>query len=209
VSVEEMDWSEITKYRESMDIKHIPLIKHNSLSVWELFRPFVKEKSKILDVGAGKSPYRSELPKNINYKTLDVDKKIKADYRSFSNIPKDSFDGVWMVSVVEHLTIKQFSDYLKQIIRVLKPGGKLIITTHNIHAIPDLTHYDYSHVQHYPLADLYGLTKVHGFVMVGAYRVLDNRGWRKLRNPIKRCLCFFLGVDYAWSVMLVVRKPVG
>jgi SAM-dependent methyltransferase len=45
-------------------------------------------------------------------------------------IPDDSFDMVLSTQVLEH--VFQPQDYLKEAMRVLKPGGKLILTTHGV-----------------------------------------------------------------------------
>jgi SAM-dependent methyltransferase len=127
------------------------------------------------------------------------------DYRSLKGI-KEKFDSVWMLNLVEHLTIAQLEGYAEDIKKILKPGGRVIIWTHNVYALPDITHYDFSHVQHYPVGDLFGILNNHGYELERACRVLDNRGLRKLRNPFKRLICGILGVDYAWGLLLVVKK---
>jgi predicted SAM-dependent methyltransferase len=136
---------------------------------------------------------------------MDIDPNVKVDYRSLDGI-KERFDSVWMLNLVEHLTIPQLIKYLKSIHKILKPGGKLIVWTHNVYALPDLTHYDFSHVQHYPVGDLCGIIDNNSYDIERVYRVLDNRGMRKLRNPFKRLVCGILGVDYCWGLLVVAKK---
>jgi len=200
-----LSWSKTTKHREKLVIWNLPLKKKNTEDPWELLKDYVKANDTVLEVGAGEAVYRKNFPKTLKYRTMDIDPNVRVDYRSLKNI-KETFDSVWMLNLVEHLTIPQLEEYVEEIRRILKPNGKLIIWTHNVYAIPDLTHYDFSHVQHYPVGDLYGILNSHGYELYKVYRVLDNRGVRKLRNPLKKIICKILGVDYAWGLLLVVEK---
>lgn len=105
----------------------------------------IKPKSKVLEVGMGsgyvsiaastlgckvkcinfrKSPKDELLKKyGITYKVLDAERH-KFDY------PSDSFDYVLFTEVMEHFLFSP-EHCLKEILRVLKPGGKLICTVPN------------------------------------------------------------------------------
>ena len=87
----------------------------------------------LLDYGCGGSPYRT-LFKAKNY--------IRADYVGSENLdcviaedgrislPNNSCDGALSTQVLEHVFSPQA--YLSEALRVLRPGGKLILTTHGI-----------------------------------------------------------------------------
>lgn len=87
----------------------------------------------ILDYGCGGSPYRQVFQAE-EYRRADyvdcggIDCLIGPDGRL--TYPDDSFDLVLSTQVLEH--VFQPQDYLKEALRVLKPGGKLILTTHGI-----------------------------------------------------------------------------
>ncbi|MGD0812827.1 MAG: class I SAM-dependent methyltransferase [Verrucomicrobiota bacterium] len=87
----------------------------------------------VLDYGCGGSPYRS-LFKAARYlradyvKSPDLDCMIGLDARL--DVSDDACDMVLSTQVLEHVFSPQ--DYLKEAWRVLKPGGKLILTTHGI-----------------------------------------------------------------------------
>jgi SAM-dependent methyltransferase len=87
----------------------------------------------ILDYGCGGSPYRS-LFQATEYRRADyvdcggVDCLIEQDGRLSQ--PDDSFDLVLSTQVLEH--VFQPQDYLKEAWRVLRPGGRIILTTHGI-----------------------------------------------------------------------------
>ena len=88
------------------------------------------EALKVLDFGAGGSPYRKLFP-NAEYKTADLTDSM-VDYTiedsSLTNAPDRYFDIVLSTQVLEHCPNPQV--YLAEASRVLKPGGKIILSTH-------------------------------------------------------------------------------
>ncbi|MEK7499663.1 MAG: class I SAM-dependent methyltransferase [Patescibacteria group bacterium] len=86
---------------------------------------------KLLDAGAGKLSYRHLVrPFCAEYKSMDFNKTHpELDYLSdIQNmpLPNESFDTVLSAEVLEHVPDPEKA--LREIIRVLKPGGKLVIT---------------------------------------------------------------------------------
>lgn len=100
-------------------------------------RHATNEKIRILDYGAGGSPYRSLFP-NAEYSRADYiedpedaerfDYVIEGDCSV--NAPSESFDFVISTQVAEHVT--DFENYLAEVRRVLVPGGSFLCTTHGI-----------------------------------------------------------------------------
>jgi len=96
---------------------------------------------RILDYGCGGSPYRSLFPRAI-YHRADYIEMDGLDYRiaedaSLADIRDDTYDLVLSTQVLEH--VRRPEDYLQEARRILKPGGKLILTTHGVfydHACP-------------------------------------------------------------------------
>jgi len=96
----------------------------------------------VLDYGCGGSPYRSLFPNSV-YKRADF---LQAegdtlDYRlaeTGSVNEKDAtFDLIISTQVIEH--VRDVSLYLAECFRLLKPGGRLYLTTHGCypdHACP-------------------------------------------------------------------------
>jgi SAM-dependent methyltransferase len=98
----------------------------------------LSENSRVLDAGAGSCPYRS-LFSHCDYKTQDFinleDEQLSygkygnIDYVcDISNIPvgDSSFDAVLCSEVLEH--VPDPVSVIKEFARILKPGGKLILT---------------------------------------------------------------------------------
>lgn len=96
--------------------------------------PFqTSERIRILDYGCGGSPYRS-LFRNSQYVRADftpcegLDLLLPED----SSIPEVdcSFDMVLSTQVLEH--VPDPTHYVAECFRVLKPGGRLLLTTHGL-----------------------------------------------------------------------------
>jgi SAM-dependent methyltransferase len=110
----------------------------------------------VLDVGAGKSPYRSFF-KNIdkyikldnhNYPGID----IASDITKKIPLKNDSVDSVVCFQVLEHISEPQKA--VNEIHRVLKPKGTCLLTTHMaapLHGEP----YDYFRFTPYGLKKLF------------------------------------------------------
>jgi SAM-dependent methyltransferase len=88
---------------------------------------------RLLDYGCGGSPYR-EMFKAGSYTRADyvdcgsLDCLISADGKI--DLPDNSYDVVLSTQVLEHVFSPR--TYLSEALRVLRPGGKLILTTHGI-----------------------------------------------------------------------------
>jgi SAM-dependent methyltransferase len=95
-----------------------------------------EETISILDYGCGGSPYRSLFP-NAVYKRADFGAMADLDYviGNDSRISEsdESFDMVLSTQVAEH--VMDPAGYFAECFRLLKPGGRLICSTHG--AYPD------------------------------------------------------------------------
>ena len=106
--------------------------------LWVDLREFIKQNGsadpiKILDYGAGASPYRQYFPK-ADYRRADITKMPYLDYHlcADSKIVEadETFDLIISTQVAEHAMDPAI--YFGECYRLLKPGGKLILSTHGI-----------------------------------------------------------------------------
>lgn len=103
----------------------------------------------LIDIGCGKMPYKAEIIQNTkvsSYTGLDIetaliyDPEIKPDVTwdgCTLPFPDDSFDCAIATEVFEH--VPDIAQFLREIVRVLRPGGVLFFTTPFIwpyHEIP-------------------------------------------------------------------------
>ncbi len=91
------------------------------------------EAIRVLDFGAGTSPYCSLFP-NADYRRADCMRDSGLDYQirddSCLTAPDAFFDMVLSTQVAEH--VPNPWNYFCEAMRVLKPGGKIVVTTHGV-----------------------------------------------------------------------------
>lgn len=93
-----------------------------------------KMNGKILDIGCGQKPYKP-LFNCSEYIGMDVDQANHSHHKEQIDVfydgkhfpfPDNSFDGVVTTQVLEHVFTPNL--FMQEIQRVLKPGGKLLLT---------------------------------------------------------------------------------
>lgn len=124
----------------------------------------------ILDLGCGASPYRSLFP-DSDYRRADLAGSPDIDYvvEEMGAIPADHFDLVLSTQVLEH--VRDPEAYLRLALRSLKPGGRLLLTTHGMfeeHACPD----DY---YRWTAHGLEHLLTTCGFVQVQSWKITTQQ----------------------------------
>jgi SAM-dependent methyltransferase len=91
------------------------------------------DKLTVLDYGAGGSPYRKYFP-NADYRRADITEAASLQYhiKPDSTIAEadETFDLILSTQVAEHVINPDV--YFKEAFRLLKKGGKFILTTHGI-----------------------------------------------------------------------------
>jgi SAM-dependent methyltransferase len=132
--------AEADPWNRQSHIRHrlTPAYSNDCYLVWVDLREFIQRSAtqdaiRILDYGAGASPYQQCFP-NADYRRADVTGAEYLDYhiRADSTIAEadETFDLIISTQVAEHVVNPNV--YFKECFRLLKPDGKLILTTHGI-----------------------------------------------------------------------------
>lgn len=172
----------------------------------------------ILDVGGRKSPYTIGIPASVTIIDLPRESEIQTKlnlginngvvdqtYKRRSNIKKiifgdmtrsdladESFDHVVSVEVLEH--VEEDDLFVKEVSRVLRPGGAFLMTTPNgdwvVNRNPD-------HKRHYKKAELAALlakyfsdVSVEYAIAGGRSRRLGLKSW-SVRKPLTTLFSIF------------------
>ena len=153
---------------------------------------------RLLDVGCGTKPYQ-RLFRTVDYVGLDIDSNTSrqrgiadffysGDIFPFDNI---SFDSVICNQVLEH--VFNPDEFLGEIVRVLKPGGKLLLTVPFVWDEHEQPH-DYARYSSF-----------------GLHRLLEKQGLRILdHNKIgaDASIIFQLANAYFYKIIQSLPKPI-
>lgn len=127
----------------SKDWAYYPIYKRKTQLIHRLFMNIPKD-SKIIDVGCGEGVFVENLKGN-GYNILGIDKNYSSKdviRGSIFSLPfkENQFDVVLCLDVIEHVNLTEQENSLKEIYRIIKPHGMLIMT------IPNLAHF-YSRIR--------------------------------------------------------------
>lgn len=91
---------------------------------------------RVLDYGCADAPYRSFFDSRVDYVGADLpgndDAAVTLRPDGTVPVPDQSFDAVLSTQVLEHVEDPPL--YLSECFRVLRPGGRLLLSTHGIFA---------------------------------------------------------------------------
>ncbi len=137
---------------EKQSVTYIKMFKKITRAKLDLFLKEHATSDKILDIGSGGSSYDRYFPNRVS---VDIDPKRKPDVIADAhNLPfkENEFNFVLSTEVLEH--VKDPKTVIAEMKRVLKPRGKLVLTTRFIYPIHDAPH-DYWRFTKYGLKELF------------------------------------------------------
>jgi SAM-dependent methyltransferase len=94
----------------------------------------VQDGARILDYGCAEAPYRGLFPAEVSFVPADLpgnpDAEIEIRHNGTVPVEDASFDIVLSTQVLEHVRDPRL--YLSECFRVLRPGGRMLLTTHGV-----------------------------------------------------------------------------
>lgn len=187
------------------------------------YRYFSAIDGRVLDIGCSTGNFIQHAPSRIVGIDLDDDGLAVARSRGFRCTRADlgdglpfaagSFDAVNCDSIVEHLGAPLA--FLREVHRVLAPGGTVIVITPNIYRVRHRFWRDYTHVHPFCAESLERLAYDAGFrnMTVRTYslnylKLLSRRspGWKGGRQPVWWVLEDLIGNLAAGNLVMHARK---
>ena len=212
VKLEDSDtvsWSRFYSYRIEIRNKY-PSVYNLKIKkkLLDVIIAELKEGNKILDVGASSKSLGKKIISrfpSINYKTMDIDKNQPHDYYSLKEI-SESFDIIILSEVIEHLEFKEGISMLYNLLNLLNCGGKIIVSTPNIHH-PNRYWWDPDHKTPYRYEGIGAALLSVGFRVDKIFRIYNDQFLKRFfRIYMASFLHKYLDVDFAKSIVVVAQK---
>ena len=211
-------------------IKHIlfPFFPALQNKIRKDLKSIIKERGQnqdIIDIGGRKSPYTIGLsskvtiidkpPNNDVQRSLNlgIDSQVERDLRKNRSNIKDilycditeklklkvQFDIVIAIEVIEH--IKDIQSALRNMLRLLKPGGVLYMTTPNGDYIKnEPPNYNPDHFKHYKRTEMIKILTPHFSdievkygIQMGKHWINSGRSW-SLKHPLSLINTFYSSI---------------
>jgi len=177
--------------------------------VREVLLDSIDDQMRVLEVGAGErrmAALLAERRRDLVYQSMDIDTQGEHDYRTLAEIHCE-FDCVFAFEVVEHLGFDEIADWLLELRRLLKPGGRLLLSTPNTFYPPAYLR-DATHRTPLCYDELGGLLEAAGMRVVRIVRIYHDPVWRKLlRRYAFGWLFRLIGIDFARQIVVVAERP--
>jgi 2-polyprenyl-3-methyl-5-hydroxy-6-metoxy-1,4-benzoquinol methylase len=204
----EFSWSKFYKHRKEIRNAFPSVYKLKiKKKLFDVVMEEIRGGERILDVGASTRNLGDRIRKergDIRYKTLDIDRENKHDYYSVDDVD-EKFDLVVLSEVIEHLEFNEGIEFLKKLCVLLVPGGRIIISTPNLHH-PNRW-WDSDHKTPYRYDEISGALLLTGFDVKKIYRIYNDQFLRRLiRLHVMAPLHRYLDVDFAKSIVVVAQR---
>lgn len=194
----------------------------------EYISDYIKEKERVLDIGAGDGKLTYLLSELTN-KVIGIESqclpikfaKLMFEARGIQAIPflqgnalslpfkKESFDMITLFDVIEHIPVEEVSDLFEEIKRVLSSMGRITITTPNKNSLRNKIwghHSNPKHYQEYSLAELIEILHNNKFEIEFIKGIYFPIPVPKLEHygsifPFKRVFSFFINFGESYPRM--------
>lgn len=165
----------------------------------------------VLDVGCFDGYWLSTQRVKHKYALdIDIDRKYKGIRyirHTALDIPfkDDAFDQIFAFDVLEHIEAGKEKQFLKELIRVCKKGGEIILST------PSKTITMFPPVLTNQISKMWGHTKCNGYSKEELKKLLssfDGIEYRILDNNAPLFRLLFIGIRFLWIVWRNVAKTI-
>jgi SAM-dependent methyltransferase len=177
--------------------------------------------SKVLDVGAGSCPYRKFFT-HCEYKTQDFG-SLSGEQLSLGQygqidylcdaaaipVQDSTFDAVLCTEVLEHLSDPQVA--IKEFTRILKPGGKLLLTAplgSGIHQEPYHFYGGFTSFWYEKYLPKFGFKIIKIEQNHGSFRFFAQESIRFIRETRPAKLPMSLAMQFLWLLSWLVLLPI-
>ncbi|MFQ5734129.1 MAG: class I SAM-dependent methyltransferase [Planctomycetaceae bacterium] len=169
----------------------------------------VDDGQRVLEVGAGDRRMGDLLRgrnRDVTYASMDIDPRGDHDYTDLSDVD-GVFDAIFAFEVVEHIPVGELPGWLAELASLLKPAGRLILSTPNIYYPPAYLR-DVTHCTPLCFDELGALAQSAGLTVTDVRRIYNDPAHRiALRRYVFGWLFRLLGIDFARQIVLVAEKP--
>ncbi len=203
---DDLSWSRLKEARRRIrarwpTIWRLPVVGRSMRYAAARIRPG----ERVLDIGASDGRFGRRLAGGVVYETLDTDPLVRADYRSLADPEGSAFDVVTCFETVEHLTLAAACALFAAASRVLRPGGRLYVSTPNIHH-PWAYLRSATHRTPFGYDELGGLVEMHGFAVDALLRCHRDAALKSVLRRLAYPLYRLVGVDWAKSILAVAHR---
>jgi hypothetical protein len=202
-----LSWSRLYRHRRDVAARfggvfQLPLAKR----VRDVLLEHVAPQAAVLEVGAGERNLRDHLVAvpGVTYESMDIDPDGDHEYRSLDEIAA-RYDCVLSLEVVEHLSLEEIVPWLTRLTGLLKPDGRLVLSTPNTFYPPAFLR-DATHRTPLCYDELGGLVEMAGLRVQRIVRIYNDPLWRYVtRRWLFGWLFRLIGIDFARQIVLVAR----
>lgn len=182
----------------------LPITRH----LRDLVLAAIPRHGRVLEVGAGARRNKELLARRrpgASYESLDIDPQGDHEYREWSEVA-GTYDCVLALEVIEHLRLEEIPPWLGQISVVLRPGGRLVISTPNTFYPPAFLR-DVTHQTPLCYDELAGLIEGAGMTVERIDRIYNDPLPRMLLRRFALGWLFrTLGIDFAKQIAVTARR---
>ncbi len=202
-------WSQLYAHRRAIakrfgKIFSLPLVKR----VNDVIRDEIRPQGNVLEVGASERGLLRRIQQwgvVVVYKSMDLDPWTKHDYRELHHID-EQFDLVVSLEVVEHLPFDEIQPWLAQLATLLRPDGRLVLSTPNTYYPPAYLR-DATHCTPLCYDELGGFVESAGLRVERIVRIYHDPLHRTfLRRYLFGWLFRLIGIDFARQIVLVASR---